>query len=107
MAGFTFHFVFISYFDITIARRLILILCLWPLKYTAHVLRNSLLKVLVQFASDSNHIPYSVLPNYWRKRFSVTLQFFSSSLITQAYLLLVDKGGENLERDFSAFEMYG
>ena len=71
---------------------------------------DSLLKVLVQFASDANHIPYSVLLNYWRKRFSVTLQVFSSRLITQAYLLLLDKGGGNLERDFSfarAFEMYG
>ena len=71
---------------------------------------DSLLKVLVQFASDANHIPYSVLLNYWRKRFSVTLQVFNSRLITQAYLLLLDKGGGNLERDFSsarAFEMYG
>ena len=44
------------------------------------------------------------------KRFSVTLQVFNSRLITQAYLLLLDKGGGNLERDFSsarAFEMYG
>ena len=73
---------------------------------------DSLLKVvLVQFASDANHIPYySVLLNCWRKRFSVTLQVFNSRLITQAYLLLLDKGGGNLERDFSsarAFEMYG
>ena len=71
---------------------------------------DSLLKVLVQFASDANHIPYSVLLNYWRERFSVTLlQVFNSRLITQAYLLFLDKGGENLERDFSsalAFEMY-
>ena len=72
---------------------------------------DSLLKVLVQFASDANHtIPYSVLLNYWRERFSVTLQVFNSKLITQAYLLLLDKGGGNLERDFSsarAFEIYG
>ena len=68
---------------------------------------DSLWKVLVQFASDANHTPYSVLLNYRRKRFSVSnTSSFNSRLITQAYLLLLDKGGG----DFSsarAFEMYG
>ena len=35
------------------------------------------LKKMVKAASDANHVPYySVLLNYWRKRFSVTLQTF-------------------------------
>ena len=66
------------------------------------------LKKMVKAASDANHVPYSVLLNYWRKRFSVTLQTFNARLITQAYLVIFDNGGGNLERDFSsarAFEM--
>ena len=66
------------------------------------------LKKMVKAASDANHVPYSVLLNYWRKRFSVTLQTFNARLITQAYLVIFDNGGRNLERDFSsarAFEM--
>ena len=61
------------------------------------------LKKMVKAAS-----PYSELLNYWRKRFSVTLQTFNARLITQAYLVIFDNGGGNLERDFSsarAFEM--
>ena len=42
------------------------------------------------------------LLNYWRKRFSVTLQTFNARLITQAYLVIFDNGGGNLERDFSS-----
>ena len=67
------------------------------------------LKKMVKAASDANHVPYSVLLNYWRKRFSVTLQTFNARLITQAllyYLIMVDR--RNLERDFRsarAFEM--
>ena len=56
-----------------------------------------------------NHVPYSVLLNYFRKRFAVTLQTFNARLITQAYLALFDYGGGNLERDASsarAFEMF-
>ena len=59
-------------------------------------------------ASDANHVPYSVLLNYWMKSFSVSLQTFKARLITQAYLVIFDNGGGNLERDFSsgrAFEM--
>ena len=66
-------------------------------------LRN--LKLLV---TAGNHVPYSILLNYWRKRFSVTLQTFNARLITQAYLVSFDNGGGHLERDFSsarAFEM--
>ena len=40
--------------------------------------------------------------------FSVTLQTFNARLITQAYLVIFNNGGGNLERDFSsarAFEM--
>ena len=40
----------------------------------------------------------------------IYIYMFDSRLITQAYLLLLDKGGGNLERDLSsarAFEMYG
>ena len=51
---------------------------------------------------------YILLLNYWRKRFSVTLQTFNARLITQAYLVIFDNGGGNLERDFCsarAFEM--
>ena len=69
---------------------------------------KSFLKKMVTAASEVNHVPYSILLNYWRKRFSVTLQTFNARLITQAYLVLFDNGGGNLERDFSsarAFEM--
>ena len=44
------------------------------------------LKKMVKEASDVNHVPYSVLLNYWRKRFAVTLPTFNARLITQAYL---------------------
>ena len=66
------------------------------------------LKKVVKAASEVNHVPYSVLLNYWRKHFSVTLQTFNARLIAQAYLVIFDNGGGNLERDFSsarAFEM--
>ena len=66
------------------------------------------LKKMVKAASDANNVPYSVLLNHWRKRFSVTLQTFNARLITQAYLVIFDNGGGNLERDFNsarAFEM--
>ena len=59
-------------------------------------------------ASEVHHAPYSALLNYWRKRFSVTLQTFNARLIAQAYLVIFDSAGGNLERDFSsaqAFEM--
>ena len=47
------------------------------------------LKKMVRAASDANHVPNSVLLNYWRKRFSVTLQTFNVRIITRAYLALV------------------
>ena len=49
---------------------------------------ESFLKKMVKAASEVNHVPYSVLLNYWRKRFSVTLQTFNARFITQAYLVL-------------------
>ena len=63
---------------------------------------------MVKAASDVNHVPYSVLLNYWRKHFAVTLQTLNARLITQAYLALFDNGGGNLECDFNstrAFEI--
>ena len=63
---------------------------------------------MAKAASDANHVPYSVLLNYWRKRLSVTLQTFNVRIITQAYFALYDNGGGNLERVFSSarsFEM--
>ena len=66
------------------------------------------LKKMMKAASDVNHVPCSVLLNYWRKHFSATLQTFNARLITQAHLVIFDNGGGNLERDFSsarAFEM--
>ena len=63
---------------------------------------------MMKAASEVNHVPYSVLLTYWRKRFSVTLQTFNARLITQAYLVIFDNGGGNLKGDFSsprAFEM--
>ena len=39
---------------------------------------------------------------YIWKRFSVTLQTFNARLITQAYLVIFDNGGGNLERDVSS-----
>ena len=67
---------------------------------------DDFLKKMVKTASEVNHVPYSVLLNYWRKRFSVTLQTFNARLITQGYLVIFDNGGGNLERDsLRAFEM--
>ena len=43
-------------------------------------------KKMVKAASDANHVPYSVLLNYWRKRFSVTRQTFNVRIITHAYI---------------------
>ena len=63
---------------------------------------------MVKAASEVNNVPYSVFLNYWRNRFSVTLQAFNARLITQAYLVTFDNVGGNLERDFSsarAFEV--
>ena len=57
---------------------------------------------MMKAASEVNHVPYSVLLIYWRKRFSVTPQTFNARLITQAYLVIFDNGGGNLERDFSS-----
>ena len=48
------------------------------------------LEEMVKAASDANHVPYAVLLNYWRKRFSVTLQTFNVRINTQAYLALFD-----------------
>ena len=48
------------------------------------------LKKMMKAASDANHVPYSVLLNYWRKCFSETLQTFNARLITQAYLVIFD-----------------
>ena len=71
---------------------------------------DDFLKKMVKAASEANLVPYhSVLLNYWRKQFSVTLQTFHARLITQAYLVVIfDNGGGNLGRDYSsarAFEM--
>ena len=79
----------------------------WNLIYSEPNLDEDFLKK-VKAASEVNDVPYSVLLNYWRERFSVTLQTFNARLITQAYLVIFDNGGGNLERDFSsarAFEM--
>ena len=49
-----------------------------------------------------------MLLNYWSKRFSVTFQTLNARLVAQAYLVIFDNGGGNLERDVSsarAFEM--
>ena len=56
----------------------------------------------IKAASEVSHVPYYVLLNYWRKLFSVTLQTFNARLLTQAYLVIFDNGGGNLERDFSS-----
>ena len=53
------------------------------------------LKKMVKAASDANHVPNSVLLNYWRKRFSVTLQTFNVRIITRAYLALFDNNNNN------------
>ena len=54
---------------------------------------ESFLKKMVTAASEVNHVPYSVLLNYWRKRLPVTLQTFNARLITQDYLVLFDNNG--------------
>ena len=61
---------------------------------------------MVTAASEANHVPYSVLLNYWRKRFSVTFQSFNARLIIQACLVLFDNGGGNFERDFSSAQAF-
>ena len=45
-----------------------------------------------------------MLLNYWRKRFSVTLQTFNARLITQAFLVIFDNGGGNFEHDLFLLE---
>ena len=51
---------------------------------------EDVLKTLVKAASEVHHVPYySALLNYWRKRFSVTLQTFDARLIAQAYLVIL------------------
>ena len=67
---------------------------------------ESFLKKMVTAASEVNHVPYSVLLNYWRKRSSVTLQTFNARFITQAYLVLFDNGEGNLERDFYFYSSF-
>ena len=64
------------------------------------------LKKMVKATSEGNHVPYSVLLNCWRKRFSVTLQTFNARLIVQAYLALFDNGGGYLERNFSSYRAF-
>ena len=54
-------------------------------------------------------VHYSVLLNYWRKRFSTISRTFNAIFITQAYPELFDSNGEgNLERDFCSelFEVF-
>ena len=46
------------------------------------------LKKMVTAASEVNHVPYSVLLNYWRKLFAVTLQTFNARLIQRDLVLL-------------------
>ena len=58
---------------------------------------------MVKAASEVNHVPYSVLLNYCRKCFSVTLQTFSARLITQAYLVIFNIVGRYLEQFCSRF----
>ena len=48
-----------------------------------------LVNEMVKAASAVNHVPYSALLNYWRKRFSVTLQTFNARLITRVILLIL------------------
>ena len=66
----------------------------WPIKLIKF---KDLLK---EVTAASRVIHDSALLYYWRKRFSVTLQSFITRLVTQAYLVLFDNGGGNLERDF-------
>ena len=61
------------------------------------------LKKMVKAVSEVNHVPYSVLLNYCRKCFSVTLQTFNARLITQAYLVIFDNVGRYLEQFCSSF----
>ena len=60
---------------------------------------NDFLKKIVKASAEVNHVPYSALLNYWRKRFSVALHTFNVRIITQAYLALFDNGGGNLDLD--------
>ena len=55
------------------------------------------LKKMVIAASEVNHVPYSVLLNYWRWRFSVTLLTFNARC-----LVIFDNGGGNVVRDLSS-----
>ena len=47
------------------------------------------LKKMVKAASEGNHVPFSMLLHYWRKRFFSTLQTFNTRLVTQAYLVIL------------------
>ena len=46
---------------------------------------------------------YNIYIYYSCYIFSVTLQTFIARLITQAYLVIFDNGGGNLERDFRGY----
>ena len=57
---------------------------------------ESFLKKMVTAASEVTHVPYSVLLNYWRKRFSIALQTFNARLITRLMLYCLIMVGEIL-----------
>ena len=62
---------------------------------------DNFIKDVVSRAAEINHIPYSVLLNYWKKRLSVSLQIGNINILSLAYRRLFNYGGGNLDRDIT------
>ena len=68
---------------------------------------EALIKKIVQKAADVHHYDYSILLNYWHRRFSSTLQYFNAKIINESYLLNFVNDRGFIERDFYNGIYYG
>ena len=69
---------------------------------------EDLIKRIVDIAAGIHHCNYSTMLNYWRRRFSSTLQYFNTQIITESYLLnFITENEGQLERDFYDGLHYG
>ena len=69
---------------------------------------EDLIKRIVDIAAGIHHCNYSTMLNYWRRRFSSTLQYFNTQIITESHLLnFITENEGQLERDFYDGLHYG
>ena len=69
---------------------------------------ENLVKRLVGVAKDIHHCDFSSLLNYWRRRFSSTLQYFNAQIINESYLLnSISEDDGPMERNFYNGLCYG